>query len=104
MQLGRAAGDVDGMRNRLIERAQTRIDRRASHHRVGAVRPCVDVAVTASHVAELAEVDLEDLEGRGRQPRPAGALQHLAESRLSGGTRLHLRDLLAWIRQRRTPR
>ena len=75
MQLRRAAGDVDRVRRGLVERAKAGVDRFAAHHRVAAVGPCVHVAVAAGHVAQLAEVDLEDFEGGGRERVPIRALR-----------------------------
>ena len=70
VQLRRAAGEVDGVRAGAVERREAGVDRLAVHHLVGAVGPGVDVAVPAGHVAELAEVDLEDLERRGGAGAP----------------------------------
>ena len=65
VELGRAAGDVDRGRRGAVERGEAQVDRLAAHHLGGAVGPGVDVAMAAGHVAQLADVDLEDLE-RGR--------------------------------------
>jgi hypothetical protein len=65
MELGRAAGDVERGDGALPEHLQHEIDG-AGIHRLGAVRPGVDVAMEAGLVAAVAEVDLK----RGQPPAP----------------------------------
>ena len=61
--------------------------------------------MAAGHVAQLAEVDLEDLEGGGSEGVPAGAAQRFVERR-AGRSSLasSVRQLLGRLRQRRAPR
>jgi hypothetical protein len=63
VEFGRAAGDIDRSRRGAVERGEAQVDRLAAHHLGGAVGPGVDVAMAASHVAQLADVDLENVEG-----------------------------------------
>ena len=75
MQLGRAARDVDGMRAAAPDGGDHLVDDGVRHHRVGPVRTRVHVAVAARHVAQLAEIHLEDLQARRPQPRPGVAVE-----------------------------
>src|ERR1051325_125443 len=97
MELGRAAGEVDDGRIRPIERAQAGLDRLVAHHRVGAVRTGVDVTMRAGHVAELADVDLEDEERVGPERGPAGVRQRLVERGPAGQHRQLRRGIDAHI-------
>jgi len=67
VQLGGAAGDVHDAGVGLAEGSEAKLDRLAAHHLGGAIRTRVDMAVLAGHVAELADVDLEDLDPGGAQ-------------------------------------
>ena len=61
VQLGRAARDVHGRNRRLLQRVETQRHRLARHD-LAAIRAGVDVTVTARLVAELADIDLENLD------------------------------------------
>ena len=52
VELGRAAGDVDGVRARPVERGEAEVDRLAIHVLRQPIGPGVHVAVAAGHVAE----------------------------------------------------
>src|SRR5690606_2469869 len=77
VEFGRAAGEVHGVGRGVrsgenaVEGGHARLGRGAVHVLVRPVRPGVDVAVAARHVAQLADVDLEDLQRRGRERGPA---------------------------------
>ena len=87
VQLRRTARQVDGVRARPVEGAKARLGRRPVHHLVRPVRPGVDVAVAARHVAELAEVDLEDLDRARPQGVPAARGERAREVSAVGGRR-----------------
>ena len=61
IQLRRPARDVHGWDRRLLQRRETERHRFAAHH-FAAIRAGIDVTVAARLVAELADVDLEDLD------------------------------------------
>ncbi len=79
----------------------------AVHHLVRPVRSGVDVTVPARHVAELAEVDLEDLDGAGAQGVTAGRRERAREvspvRRPGQVYRLHRGDLHRRSGQRSAP-
>jgi hypothetical protein len=79
IQLRRASGDVDGVRGRPIQGAQTQFNSFAVHVLGGAIGTGVDVAVPAGHVAQPADVDLEDLEWRGAELAPAALAERGGE-------------------------
>ena len=107
VQLGRPARQVDRVRARPVEGREARLRRRAVHHLVGPVGPGVDVAVPARHVAELPEVDLEDLDRARAQGVPAGRRESAREVSPVRGPgqvhRLHRGDLHLRDGQRRAP-
>jgi hypothetical protein len=70
VELGRASCDVDGWNPSPLERANAQIDRFLGHH-LGAVWPCVDVAVSTRLVAELSEVYLQHFDPRSSKRREA---------------------------------
>ena len=61
VQLGRAAGQIQGCDAPLVQHLQHQIDRFAVH-RFAAVRPGTDMAMDAALVAAVAEVDLQGVE------------------------------------------
>ena len=85
VELGRAAGDVDRVGARPVERGEAEVDRLAIHVLRHAIGPGVHVAMAAGHVAEPPHVDLEDLERRGPQlgpsARPEGRVEIAAGQR-----------------------
>ena len=79
VQLGRPAGDVDRVRGRPVEGREAEVDRLPVHVLRHPIGPGVDVAVAAGHVAEAADVDLEDLERRRPEPGPAAGPERRLE-------------------------
>jgi len=72
MQLGRAAGDVERLGARTLEKHEHVLHDGRRHH-LGALRPGIDVAMHAALVAAVAEVDLQRLEALAPQGRKAVA-------------------------------
>jgi hypothetical protein len=69
MQLGRAAGDVEGRDEGVRQDPQAGLDN-IREHRLGAVGTRVHVAVAAGLVALPADVDLEDDPGGDQREQP----------------------------------
>src|SRR5690606_6631469 len=91
VELGRTAGEVHGV-ERVVRAHEKPVDgREAGVHRgpvhggVGAVGAGIDVAVPARQVAELPDVDLEDLERRRRERGPAARGEVGVEAAGAGG-------------------
>ncbi len=107
IQLRRPARQVHRVRARPVEGRETRSGRRPVHHLVRPVRTGVDVAMPARHVAELAEVDLEDFDrSRPQGVAPARGERASEVSPVRGRGQVHGRDrgdLLVRSGQRSTP-
>jgi len=71
VQLGCAAGDVEGLRLARTQHLEHQIDQ-VSAHLLGAVGAGVDMAVQATLVAAVADVDLQRLEAAPAQRREIG--------------------------------
>ena len=73
IELGGAAGEINGVGIAPVEGGEAGVHGFTIHDLPPAVRTGVDVAVAAGHVAELAEIDLEDLDAaRSEGVGPAG--------------------------------
>ena len=79
VQLRRPACDVHRAGGGVVQGRQAEVDGLPVHVLRDPVRTGVDVAVPAGHVAEPAEVDLEDLQGGRLQLVPARFTQHKVE-------------------------
>jgi hypothetical protein len=67
VEFWRSAGDVNGMGISLIQRPQTGINGGAIHVLGSAGWAGINMAMATAHIAELAQVDLQDLELTGPQ-------------------------------------
>jgi hypothetical protein len=67
VEFWRSAGDVNGMGIGLVQRPQTGINGGAIHILGSAGWAGINMAMATSHIAELAKVDLQDLELTGPQ-------------------------------------
>ena len=72
MQLGRAAGDVERLGARILEKHEHVLHDGRRHH-LGALRSGIDVAMHAALVAAVAKVDLQRLQALAPQGRKAVA-------------------------------
>ena len=73
IELWGASCDVHA-RDRASAKGFDALSGRLARHDLGSIGACIYVAVTAGLVAELAHVDLHDLDRRGPQgPQPFGA-------------------------------
>ena len=79
MHLRRPSGEVDGVAARPIQRVEAGVDDVPRHHGVGAIGTRIHVTVAARHVAELAEVHLEDLERVRAKPAVTVQFQRVLE-------------------------
>ncbi len=61
IEFRRPAGQVQRLQTALLQHRQHQIDGRAIHH-FRAIRPGIDVAMLASLVAQIAEIDLQGIE------------------------------------------
>src|SRR5439155_15931225 len=101
VELRSASGEVDRVGGRPVESSQARFDGVAVHVFADAIRSRVDVTVAARHVAELPEIDLEDLDRRG----PQRLAQPGVEAASAGGTRqVETRKRFLLARRRRERR
>ena len=57
VHLGRTTGDIERAHRMPVQECEHRLDRLLAH-RLGALRPRIDVTVTTALVAAIAEVDL----------------------------------------------
>ena len=104
VQLRRTTGDVDAMRLRAVQRRETGLDGLCRHHLVGAIRSRVHMTMPAGHVAQLAEVDLEDLQRHSRQALAPTAGRQVAVEVGREIERVENPELRSGRRQRRAPR
>jgi hypothetical protein len=74
-----SAGDVDGGGGGLVEEGEAGVDGGAVHVFGRAIGACIDVAMATAHVAEFADVDLEDVEAIGGEVGPPGGLEGVAK-------------------------
>ena len=74
MQLRRAAGDVERGDGTLDEHPEARVDD-VRRHRLGTVRPRVDMTVPAGLIALLADVDLEHVDPGGDEREEPGPVE-----------------------------
>jgi hypothetical protein len=78
IHFGGPAGQIDGGDAVALDGAETMLHRRAGHD-LGALRAGIHVAMGASLVAHLAEVDLENVDTRRGQGGVPVAGQHVVE-------------------------
>lgn len=79
MQLGRAAGDIERRDRTRAEHGERRAQRRIAH-RLAALGAGIDVAVRAGLVADLADIELQDLDAAGDERLRAGVPDVLVEA------------------------
>ena len=79
IQFRRAARQIDRVRTGQVNGPETVVHGLPLHVLLRSVGPRIDMAMPAGHVAQFAHIDLENVQLRGRQMRPARNRQILVE-------------------------